>query len=326
MFAVLSLLLLSPAFQLSASAAPPPIQRPMGFIEERAEGDNPWTVDYSAAYDTASCELIQNMMDTLIVFNGEHADQYLPSIATNWTNTSLGSGIDSGLPVAGLTFENPQYQPGPNATYYYRYDFKIRSGVTFQPPYNYSLTPADVAYSFQRTMIMDVLAGPEWMLQEPLLDNSAGDDALYGGIADLSNVTQVQELGAIIENAVQFNSTDAWFNIMFPFAYNPFMQILCQSWASIESKQWIINQVIGSGIHDWNGDWSSTTGWVAYHSPTEDRMPLDQPTPLMYGSGPFVVNTVDYNQDFWAASRNAGYWRGWPADYRSGRHETSRIR
>ena len=101
MFAVLSLLLLSPAFQLSASAAPPPIQRPMGFIEERAEGDNPWTVDYSAAYDTASCELIQNMMDTLIVFNGEHADQYLPSIATNWTNTSLGSGIDSGLPVAG---------------------------------------------------------------------------------------------------------------------------------------------------------------------------------------------------------------------------------
>ena len=149
-----------------------------------------------------------------------------------------------------------------------------------------------MAYSFQRTMIMDVLAGPEWMLQEPLLDNSAGDDALYGGIADLSNVTQVQELGDIIENAVQFNSTDAWFNIMFPFAYNPFMQILCQSWASIESKQWIINQVIGSGIHDWNGDWSSTTGWVAYHSPTEDRMPLDQPTPLMYGSGPFVVNRL----------------------------------
>ena len=92
-----------------AAFSSPPISRPMGMIEETIEGGSPATVDYSIAYDTASGELIQNMMDNLVIFNGEHTDQFLPSIATSWTATPLGpggTGIDSGLPVSGLSFES----------------------------------------------------------------------------------------------------------------------------------------------------------------------------------------------------------------------------
>jgi ABC-type transport system substrate-binding protein len=260
--AVSVLLLLASLVFAPARAASPPIQRPMGFVEERTEGDCPSTVDYSIAYDTASGELIHNMMDTLVIFNAERTDQYLPSIASNWTGPDGGLGgyfsainltqvcgraVDSGIPISGLTFENSASQTGLNATYYYRYDFKIRQGIFFQPPWNYSLTGDDVVFSFQRTMIMDTVNGPQWMIQEPLLDVAADSlDASVGGLADLTNMTQVAEVGALIHNAVQSNGTDVWFNLMFPGAYAPFIQILTQTWSSIESKQWINSQVIGA--------------------------------------------------------------------------------
>jgi peptide/nickel transport system substrate-binding protein len=283
-------------------------------IEETIEGGSPATVDYSIAYDTASGELLQNMMDNLVVFNGEHTDQFLPAIATSWTATPLGpagTGIDSGLPISGLVFESVN-QSGPNAKYFYRYDFTIRQGVFFQLPYSYSLTPEDVAFSFQRTMLMDTSGGPQWMLQEPLLD--LGADSLEA-MADLTNMTQVAEVGALIQSAVQYNSTDVWFNLMFPSSYAPFMQILTQTWSSIESKQWINNQAIGTyGRDTWPGTWPNFTAWLHYWNPPATASPLDVPTPIMYGSGPYVITTLDYTDNFWSGTRNVAYWRGWPAE------------
>jgi peptide/nickel transport system substrate-binding protein len=401
--------------------ASPPISRPMGFIEETIEGGTPNTVDYSIAYDTASGEIIMNMMDNLVIFNGEHTDQFLPSIATSWiitplvttihtlpngtkiysptiattyttsvidngthiittttftytktttieinnpdntftliTNTwtqttttteikdkSTGkvvsksittttltppavttgpfpgqsnevvkAGIDSGKPISGLSFENPDNQTGPNAIYYYEYAFAIRQGVFFQPPYNYSLTPQDVAFSFQRTLLMDTTGGPQWMTQEPLLD--LGADSLEA-MADLANLTQVAEVGALIQNAVQYNSTHVWFNLMFPSAYAPFMQILTQTWCAIESKQWINNQAIGDyGRLTWPGNWPDYTSWLVYRNPPSEAYPLDVPFPIMYGSGPYIINILSYSDSFWSGIRFEGYWRLWPADF-----------
>ncbi len=103
---------------------------------------------------------------------------------------------------------------------------------------------------------------------------------------------------------------------MFPGAYAPFMQILTQTWSSIESKKWIQNEVIsGAGRPDWNGDIATRryTDWVNFHNPTVS--PLDNPTPMCYGSGPFclVPGTPDYVNNFWAMTRYIGYFKGWPA-------------
>ncbi len=79
-----SLLLFSPLLSC-VLAAPPTIERQMEIIEATIEGGGIATVDPAAAYDTASGELLMNMYDTLVFFDGEHMDRYLPSLATNWT-------------------------------------------------------------------------------------------------------------------------------------------------------------------------------------------------------------------------------------------------
>ena len=135
--ALTAMMLITP---LSHAAGPPPIQRPMGLIEETIDGGSPATVDYSIAYDTASGEIIQNMMDTLVVFNGEHTDQFLPAIATSWTTSDWTlAPHDSGLPIAGLSFENAANQTGTNAKYYYQVPFQksrrspVPAAVQLQP-------------------------------------------------------------------------------------------------------------------------------------------------------------------------------------------------
>ena len=314
--------------------ASPPISRPMDLYEITDQGNAPQTVDYSRAYDTASCEIIQNTMDTLLMWNAENASApYIYAIATNETDgpvtngvSSIGCPVPSGDSVIGLNFENTNAQLGPDSMYYWQYDFRIRSGVEFAPPYNYSLTPADVAYSFQRTIFQDDPSGPEWMLDEPLLDQVAGLRVATGGLADFSNPTQLTEVGALVRDCVRYNATDVWFNIMFPGAYPQFLGFLCGTWASIESQQWINNQVITAADRpDWSGfsnslgtgqGSASLTSWVLYSDPPYS--PLDYPTPMEYGSGPYTLTpgTPDYTDNYyWSATRNPNWWGGSPDFY-----------
>jgi peptide/nickel transport system substrate-binding protein len=320
---ILIILMLGPLLG-SAILAPlilasPAVKRAMDLYGITIQGGSPQSVDYSWAYDTASGEIIQNTMDTLLMWNTESTCQpYIFALATSEYDSALNGtgGVMGSDPIGGLNFENTA-QPGPNATYYWQYDFKVRQGVEFQPPYNYSLTTADVAYSFQRTILQDMVGGPHWMLQEPLLDQASGlNVGTTGGLADFTNATQLSEVGALVRDAVQYNATDVWFNIMFPGAYAPFLQILCQTWSAIESKQWIVNQVITeAGRHDWDGSFTNLTSWTDTWNPATS--PLDTPTPMEYGSGPFTLNasTPDYMNKYWAATRNPNWWGGWPCFY-----------
>jgi len=101
----------------------------------------PQTVDPAECYDTASGELIMNVYDTLLWFDGEATDEFLPSLATSWSYDEA-------------TFT---------------YTFTIREGVPFQDPAYGTVTPADVEYSIERWMVMDKDGGPTWMCFEPLL-------------------------------------------------------------------------------------------------------------------------------------------------------------
>jgi peptide/nickel transport system substrate-binding protein len=67
------------------------------------------------------------------------------------------------------------------------------------------------------------------------------------------------------------------------------------------------------GRPEWNGDWGDYSGWIEYHSPTIS--PLDTPTPIMDGTGPFMLETLDYTNSYWSTIKNSNYWRGWPADF-----------
>jgi len=133
---VLSLLLLG-SFLVTAVSAPVtnPYEIVVGTIGE------PQTVDPAECYDTASGELIMNVYDSLLWFDGEATDKFIPSLATDWS------------------YDEETYT----------YTFTIREGVPFQDPAYGTVTPADVEYSFERWMVMDKDGGPTWMCFEPLL-------------------------------------------------------------------------------------------------------------------------------------------------------------
>ncbi len=81
-------------------------------------------------------------------------------------------------------------------------------------------------------------------------------------------------------------------------------------------QSWIRNEVISqAGRPDWNGEWSTYTDWVNCHNPMVS--PLDSPTLMEYGSGPFqlTTGTPNYTDKSWALDRYTGYFRGWPAGF-----------
>jgi len=290
-----------------AVQAIPQIKNPNELIVATIEGGNPETVDPAWCYDTASAELIFNVYDTLVTFDGEHMDRYLPSLATEWAIENItGTTSPEGL------------------QWYFRYTFKIRTGVKFYDisGHQYDLTPEDVEYSFERMMVQDRASGPQWMIYEPLLQSGGAYTDDYGNyLIDICGVTynlsrteDVITVGKMIDHAVESNATHVWFNLAFPGAYAPFMQILSQSWSSILSKQWVNEYVIGElGRPEWPGDWGDYTDWINYHDPAIS--PLDDPYPIMCGTGPYMLETLSYTDCYWTVVRNTNYWRGWPADW-----------
>jgi peptide/nickel transport system substrate-binding protein len=275
-----------------------PIKRPYELISATVEGAGPETVDPSWSYDVASGELISNVYDTLLTFDGEHTDSFIPRVAMSLpTITPISETSPEGLP------------------WHYRYTFQIRQGIKFQDE-SYTLTPQDVEYSIERELVMDRDGGPQWMLYEPLLN---GETATYinGQDFDLSRTEDIIKVGKMIDHAVESNGTHVWFNLAFPGAYAPFLQILCQTCSSIMSEQWVKDYVIGTlARKDWNGNFGDYTDWVAFHNP--DVSPLDNPTPIAMGSGPFMLESLDYTAQQWSAARFEDYWDGWPASFPSG--------
>jgi peptide/nickel transport system substrate-binding protein len=288
-FAAVIFLFFASCFQQTLGA-PPPIQRQMEIIEATIEGGSIPTVDPAAVYDTASGELIMHVYDTLVFFDGEHLDRYLPQLATSWS-------IVENVP--------PILDPDTSLTFKWTYYFEIRTGVQWHNPAFGTLAPADVEYTFERGMVMEAGDNPQWMFYEPLL-NGAAAHFIDGVEYDPENVpADAVFVGKCIDHVVQSNSTHVWFNIVFDGAYAPFMQILTQPWSSILSKVWC-NSL---GRTNWDGNWGDYTGWVAYHHPATP--PLDNPTPAMMGTGPFTFGNLDTVLMYWDVNRFTNYWRGW---------------
>jgi peptide/nickel transport system substrate-binding protein len=267
----------------------------MEIIEATIEGGSIASVDPAAIYDTASAAITLNVYDNLVVFDGEHLDAYLPALATEWT-------IKENLP--------PIVSAHTGLSFYYTYYFKIRTGVQWQNPAFGTVTPEDVEFAFERGMVLEPGDNPQWMFYEPLL-NGATADYINGVDYDLSVLADQQFVGWAIDEAVESNSTHVWFNLAFPGAYSPFLQILTQPLSAIVCKDYCNSLGRAS---NWNGTWGADhSAWAAYHFP--DWAPLDDPTPAVMGSGPFKLAHLDQTLHYWDADRFTNYWRGWPLDW-----------
>jgi len=304
----------------------------------------PGTFDPARAYDSASCELLLNVYEPLIFFDGERYDYFIPKLASQvWIAP-----------------------PDPNAPLYTNFTvyFKIREGVKFHTwcrsdlgPLTwaeYTLTTEDVEHSFERCMVIDYMGGPSWMIFEPLLSCYHADPTWP------SNETNPINL------AVQRNATHVWLNIAnkdrkpgvstpvwapvtlfeedpaspwygrqrpqfwsdvatLPLGYplRIFFQIMSQSWAGIMSKQWLVSyagpkaqQVDPTHPGEWDGDW---TKWLKYlnklarQKPSVDIIPGGVTDPgVTCGTGPYILDKFKKFYH-WSAVKNENYWGGWPA-------------
>ena len=216
------------------------------------------TLDPAYAYDTASGTQIGAIYEPLLWYDGASTSKFVPVLATEWNISADGK----------------------------TYRFKIRKGVKFHN--GNDLTPEDVEYSFERGMVQDYGAGPQWMLFEPLL--GIGTSRTEDGLIPLTDIT----------SAVEVDGDWVQFNLAAP--YEPFLQILTQSWSSIVDKEWSLE----------NGDWDGTqASYEALNDPPSGGSPLQS---ITNGTGPFKLERWDAGVEI-VLVRNDNYWRA-PANFK----------
>jgi peptide/nickel transport system substrate-binding protein len=167
------------------------------------------------------------------------------------------------------------------------YRFKIREGVTFHN--GNPLTPEDVEYSFERGMVQDYALGPQWMLFEPLFGLGSYSSRTESGLIPLEE----------IKNKVQVDGQWVQFNLATP--YEPFLQILASSWASVVDMDWCIQ----------NGDWNGTEeSYETLNNPMPGGSPINS---IACGTGPFMLESWKLGTEI-RLVRSDNYW-GSPANF-----------
>lgn len=198
-----SLLTLSTYQYTSVIQASADIQNPYEMRVARdiePESVDPAWARYDPTSELATNELISNVYETLIRYDGESTDEFIPWLATEWTESE-----DSGL-----------------------YTFMIREDVHFHNGDN--LTAEDVGYSIERAMIMDVEDGKAWMLLEPLI----GEDSIT--TYDLTDPVIAEHIGLLIDDSVDIDGGTVVFHLQ--NSDKPFLSALAHSLSSILSKSW----------------------------------------------------------------------------------------
>lgn len=256
------------------------------------------SLDPAYAYDTASGELIFNTYENLIDYVGGSTSQFQPMLAT------VVPTEDNGLITLG---------PDKKTEYI---DFPIRKGVTFHN--GDTLTPEDVAYSLQRLIVLDVTAGPAWMVDYPLLGTYSFSSYVEKVASDLGVKDQFDkdlanydaskpdtytavmkqvdtEAATRVENMIKVKGDSVEIILPQPVPY--FMSILAHSasWTAAVDKAFVISK------GGWDG---SAATWRKYTDPQKEDMPLYN---VENGTGPWEVQNIDPTSGY-TLVRNDNYW------------------
>lgn len=241
----------------------------------------PDTLDPSQAYDNVSGEVIHQCYDNLIAFDGSSVQKMVPMLATKVP--SVANGLMSG---DGCTVK-----------------FPIRKGVKFHD--GSVLTPEDVEYTFERSMLSDPAGGPVWMILEPLLRVQTLRQ-LVCKIGELQQVDDVKKIDPAlarkvydaVDRTVEVEGDSVVFRLVAP--YPPFLQILCKagSWSAITSKKWLAAHGAWDGKPD---------TWVKWYDQPKEEMALYE---VAMGTGPFKLLKWDKSGGQVIFKRFDEYWQG----------------
>jgi peptide/nickel transport system substrate-binding protein len=243
------------------------------------------TMDPSLNYDTASANLLWNVMEGLITFDHKDGTSYIPALATEVPSLENG-----GISEDGLT-----------------YTWHIREGVTFHE--GGDLTAADVAYSIQRGLLQSDPNGPQWLLIEPFLGSGRWDitepiaEGEYAGdpeglIANASAEELVTICEEIKERVVDNGDGTVTFNLAIP--WGPFLATMAGGLGNyIMDMEWAVEQ--GA----WDGDCAT---WQNWYAPGSENSEL---TAVVNGTGPYKLDHWTPGEEFTMVA-NENYWRTEP--------------
>ena len=201
------------------------------------------TLDPALSYDTASGEVIQNVYETLVYYDGIKTDEFVGQLAESWDVSEDGT----------------------------EWTFKIREGVKFHE--GGDLTPSDVVYSFVRGLLQGGYSSPQWMLAEPIL--GVGIDDITGIVDDFASADSLETLvanpaetliGACETVYSHFETDDDANTVTITLAqgWGPWLPTIAQGWGSIMDKEWVVEN------GGWNGEcdtWQNTYGMVSADNP-----------------------------------------------------------
>jgi len=239
---------------------------------------HPISLDPGWAYDSASGWFIFNVYETLIFYERQYPNKFVPQLATDWEVSEDGK----------------------------TYTFKIREGVQFHG--GQDLTPEDVAYSFQRALLQGGSWSPMWLLTEPffgvgiydiaeLVDPELVDDKAGLLAADPDDLLAACER---VTNAIVADAENWTVTMTLAQPWGPFLPTLAGRWGSILDKGWSIEQ--GA----WDGDCAT---WQDYYGVDDETAPL---TKVMNGTGPYKFDHWTPGEEI-VLLRNEDYWRREPA-------------
>ncbi len=234
----------------------------------------PDTLDPATDYETSGAEVIQNVYEQLLFFNGSSADKVVPWLAQSYDLSS-----------DGLT-----------------YTFHLRSGISFTDG-----TPMDanaVYFSLMRAMIMDDPDGPAWaMLQVargaanyskqynnagPSAPGGYGDKYTQGELQDLLNAKPVEIIDPMTV-AVHLERPYAGWNFIMAFSVTAVVDPVAikAHWTQPTDGTPFIDGVTAGDYHNTLNPW---------------------PASNMVGTGPYMLSSWDKASQTLVLARNPKYW------------------
>jgi len=215
------------------------------------------TLDPALAYDTASGEVIQNVYETLVFYDGIATDKFIPQLAESWTTSEDGTV----------------------------WTFTIRQVVKFHD--GGDLTPSDVAYSFQRGLLQGGYSSPQWLLAEPFF--GVGMDDISGLVDDFASADSRETLVAnpadklvaaceTVKSKIVADDAAGTVTMTLAQPWGPFLATIAQSWGSVMDMEWTVA----------NGGWDgSCDTWQNYYAMVSADDPF---SPIANGTGPYKLD------------------------------------
>lgn len=242
---------------------------------------NQSTLDPHFAYDTDSVQVIFNVVEGLIQYDGSKIDEFKPLLSKKVPSKENGLISDDATD----------------------YTFVLREGVKFSN--GNKLTPEDVKYSVMRGMVTDRTGGPMWMLFEPLFGVKTLDELSERvvGVEKANKLTpeQSKKVYNALDKKITIDGNKITFHLNSP--YPPFLNIMVHGnyGGMVLDKEWCIEQ----------GCWPDDPKTLAkYHDPQKEGDPLFD---KLMGTGPFMLEEW-VNGDHVLFKRNENYWRE-PANF-----------